>query len=135
MKTTRSILAILAVGLSSLLMTGHGAEPPQKPKSIMEQKLQSAQKVLEGLAVEDLKMVTTNAEELIRLSKSAEWKVLKTPKFELYSEDFRRHAGTMIEESKKKNLDGAALAYVELTLTCVRCHKHVRDTRMTRLDD
>ena len=24
------------------------------------------------------------------------------------------------------NLDGAALKYVELTLSCVNCHKHVR---------
>ena len=29
-----------------------------------------------------------------------------------------------------KNLDGAALSYVDMTLMCVKCHQHVRETKM-----
>ena len=40
----------------------------------------------------------------------------------------------MAKNAKAKNLDGAALDYMDLTMTCVKCHKYVRETRMTRLD-
>ena len=33
----------------------------------------------------------------------------------------------MIRMADDENLDGAALAYVQLTLSCVNCHKIVRD--------
>jgi hypothetical protein len=47
---------------------------------------------------------------------------------------FRRTADTLSKYAKDKNIDGAALTYVELTLSCVKCHKHVRETRWTKLD-
>jgi hypothetical protein len=40
----------------------------------------------------------------------------------------------MVKMAKDKNLDGAALAYVQLTMSCVNCHKYVREIRMTRID-
>jgi len=52
----------------------------------------------------------------------------------LYSNEFRRNAASLVQKAKEKNLDGAALAYVDMTLTCVKCHKHMRETRRTRLD-
>jgi hypothetical protein len=90
--------------------------------------------VLEGVAVKDFDLIVNNAEELVQVSKTAEWKVHKTAQYERYSNDFRRSAETLIEQAKAKNLDGATLAYVDMTLTCVKCHKHVREERMTRLD-
>ena len=79
-------------------------------------------------------MIAKHGDELIDLSKQVEWKVLKTPQYEIHSNQFRRSAETLIKDAKDKNLDAAALTYVELTLTCVRCHKYVREERMTRLD-
>src|SRR5205823_639126 len=92
------------------------------------------QKVLEGIVTSDFKLIAKHADELIDLSKQAEWKVLKTPQYEVHSNEFRRSAETLIKNAKDKNLDAAALTYVEMTLTCVRCHKHVREERLTRFD-
>ena len=58
--------------------------------------------------------------------------VMETPRYEVYSEEFQRVTLTMAKLAGEKNLDGAALAYVDLTLNCVKCHKHVREVRMTR---
>ena len=33
----------------------------------------------------------------------------------------------MQAKAKAKNLDGATLAYVRLTMNCIECHKYVRD--------
>jgi hypothetical protein len=52
----------------------------------------------------------------------------------MYSNQFQNNVEDMIKNAKKKNIDAAALSYVEVTLTCVKCHKHVRAKRMARLD-
>jgi len=114
-------------------MPGHSAGA-DKPESLMKRKLQHSQKVLEGVALQDFKMIERHAEELIQISKLAEWRALKTPTYEIYSNDFRRIASALMENARKKNIDAAALSYVDLTLTCVKCHKHVREIRMTSAD-
>jgi hypothetical protein len=111
------------------------SEPPRKERTPMQRKLDHSQKVLEGLALNDFGLIAKHAEELIDISKSAEWRALNKPMYELLSSDFRRTADNLVRSAKDKNLDGAALSYVELTLTCVKCHKYVREVRMVRLDD
>jgi hypothetical protein len=102
---------------------------------LMHNKLKHAQKVLEGVAVNDFDMIAKHAEELVLLSKKAEWMVFKTPKYELRSNEFRRAAEELIQNAKQKNLDAAALSYMDMTMSCVRCHKYVRQVRQARLDE
>lgn len=116
------------------IVSGHDDQPKPGQRTVsklMRAKLEHAQKVLEGVTLNDFKMVRDHAEELILISKEAEWKTLKTEQYELYSNEFRRNADALITMSKDKNSDGAALAYVDLTLTCIKCHKHVREVRRT----
>ena len=106
----------------------------KRAKSVMHRKLTHAERVLEGLANNDFDKITRNAETLLNLTKEAEWMVLKTPGYEVHSNEFRRKVEDVVARAKEKNLDGAALGYVEMTLSCVRCHKYVRGVRMTRLE-
>jgi hypothetical protein len=128
-------LILTLAGLLALVpvMAGHAAEQDTL-KALMVKKLENSQKVLEALAMGDFERIGKHAEELIRISKAVEFRVLKTPQYEIYSNDFRRNAEALVLMAKGKNLDGAALAYVELTLSCVKCHKHVREVRMARAD-
>lgn len=112
------------------LPSGHAEE--QQVPALMKKKLEHAQQVLEGIALNDFDKIAAGAGDLIQTSKAAEWRVLKTAPYEVYSTEFRAAAETMRQNAKVKNLDGAALAYVELTLTCVKCHKHVREVRMAQ---
>jgi len=125
----------LAAALAALLptMSGH-TQQADKVSELMKKKITYSQKVLEGIALNDFDLIAANAKELILVSQKAEWLVLQTPEYKLHSNDFRRSAETMVTQSKAKNLDAVALAYVEMTLTCVKCHKHVREIRMARLD-
>jgi hypothetical protein len=122
-----------AMSLSLVAMSGDGQE--KGLKELMQRKLQSAQKALEGLALGDFDKIAKNAEELILVSKATQWKVLNSAEYELFSGEFRRRADNLVQAAKDKNLDGASLAYVEVTLSCVKCHKYVREVRMSRLDD
>ena len=135
MKKTSIVLSLLILVAWIPLLHVLGKDPPKKEadvKELMQQKLRHSQKVLEAIATNDFDGLAKHADELIILSKEAEWKVLKTPRYEAYSNDFRRNAEALIQSAKEKNLDAAALAYVDLTLNCVKCHKHVREVRMTR---
>jgi hypothetical protein len=108
-----------------------GDDSDSKVKKLMHRKLEHAQKVLEGIALNDFKEITKHGEELMQISKEAEWQAIKTPRYELHSNEFRRAVDTLLEKAKDKNLDGVALAYVDLTLSCVKCHKYVRDRQDT----
>src|SRR5439155_24274065 len=104
-----------------------GEDSDNKTKKLMRRKLEHAQKVLEGIALNDFKEITKHGEELMQISKDAEWQAIKTPRYEVHRNEFRRAVDTLLERAKEKNLDGAALSYVDLTLSCVKCHKYVRD--------
>jgi hypothetical protein len=101
---------------------------------LMQRKLRESQKVLEGIALGKFEDIANHAEELIEVSKAASFRVLKTPRYELYSKEFQQTAEALAKNANGKNLDAAALSYVELTLTCVKCHKHVREVKMVRLE-
>jgi hypothetical protein len=130
------VLVVLALLLGIPTLSGHGGEPKKGDRlsDLMHKKLAASQGVLEGIALNDFKKIGAQADELIAVSKQVEWKVIKTPKYELYSNDFRRTAENLGQSAKDKNIDAAALHYVELTLTCVKCHKYVRETRDTSAD-
>ena len=102
------------------------AEPPKEP-TVMQRKLAHAQKVLEGLATEDYGKIGKNADGLLDCVKDATWKIAQTDRYVLYSDDFRRGVEGMRKAAKDKKIDAAALAYVDITLTCVKCHRYLRD--------
>jgi hypothetical protein len=135
MKRILSLVVTAAVAFAPPLLAGHGQERPKgKAAELMRKKLQQSQQVLEGIALNDFNKIVQHADELILISKETEFKVMKTPKYELYTDEFRRNAEELVKKAKDKNIDGATLAYMELTLTCVRCHKHTREERMTFRD-
>jgi cytochrome c556 len=81
----------------------------------------------------DFAKISRSAEKLVQLTRTEEWMVYKTPRYEVHSNEFRRAAEMILQKSEKKNLDGVAYAYLDLTMTCVRCHQYVREVKDARL--
>jgi hypothetical protein len=135
-------IAALAVALAA----GHAPSqdkkkdpPPAKedPKSaqakLMAEKLKQAQKLLDGLATNDFAKISKSADELLVISKTAEFTAArKNREYELHTNNFRRALEEVAKKSKEKNLEGATLGYVDMTLTCVRCHQHTREAGNAR---
>lgn len=120
-------ITLLFIPLSALLVAAAQPEPGQEPaKGFMRAKLSHAQKILEGVTLEDLGSVAKHAEQLKLLSFDASWQVLQTEDYARHSEDFRRAADRLADAAAENNLDGAVLAYFRLTQNCVDCHRHVR---------
>ena len=97
--------------------------------SFMKRKLTNSKNIVSGLATEDFELIEKSSQDLMLLSQEAEWKVMTTPAYLEMSRDFRASAKRVREAAKKKNLDGATLAYFEVTLSCVRCHKYIRNKK------
>lgn len=121
------LLAALGVGLWSTQGQGQQAD---KVGAFMRAKLVHSQKALEGLATGDFDMIAKNSQDMSLLSQAATWQVLQTPEYRDRSTEFRRSVDAMTEAARNKNLEGAALAYVDVTMKCVNCHKYVRQVRM-----
>jgi hypothetical protein len=132
----KRFLVFFGVGLIACVLSyslGRSQEP-QGAKVFMRAKLEHSQKLLEGLVMEDYNAINKNAQALSLLSLAASWQVLQTPEYAQQSLEFRRAADAVHNAAEKKNLDGAALAYMEMTMKCVNCHKYVRGVRMAAAD-
>src|SRR5262249_57665905 len=138
------VMVTFTVAIFGPILRGFGTTPdrPGEDKAappsadamtkLMRKKLEHAQKLLEGIAIDDLKKVDDNAGDLMTLSELAEFRALKTLDYERHTNDFRRTLDDMRRGAKNKNLEAVTLAYMDMTMTCVRCHTHVRETRIAR---
>lgn len=81
----------------------------------------------EGLAIADFDLIDRGAQRLSLVSEDASWQVLQTEDYLRHSVEFRRSCDALRKSAREKNLDGAALAWMEVTMRCIQCHKYVRD--------
>ena len=105
---------------------------PDKVAAFMRAKLAHSQNVLEGLAVEDFDLIDRGANDLALASQASSWQVLQTADYARHSDEFRRSCNALRAAAKARNLDGAALAWMEVTMKCIQCHKYVRDPERSR---
>lgn len=122
------------VVLTGMLWQSASAQETDKVAIFMKAKLEHSQKVLEGLTMEDFDKIAKHAQEMSLLSQASTWQVLQTPEYHDRSVEFRRSVEGLTEMARKKNLEGSALAYVDVTMKCVSCHKYVRKVRMAHVD-
>lgn len=111
--------------------TAEAARTPALQK-FMRVKLSLTQGVLEGLVLEDFDRINRNSNALLLLTAAAEWKQKDTPLYSQHSAEFRAAVKELREASQKQNLEGAALAYLHLTSSCVECHRYVRSTLIAK---
>jgi hypothetical protein len=123
---------IIALSLVAVAWGGQEVYAQHRLRQLMADKLQASQRLLEGLALGDFKKIATQADNLVQLAGQAEWIAYKTNRYEQRSNEFRRAAELIAQKAKEKNLEGATLAYLDLTWSCVRCHEYVREVRDAR---
>jgi len=136
-KERRIVVAI--VGTISMSMSGlwaPAADPPVdkdlrgRVAIFMRAKLASSQSVLEGLVTEKFDLVIRGGQRMILMSKAAEWNAGEGDVYKRDTARFVDAAEELIKHAKAKNIEGATLSYLQLTMSCVDCHKHVRATRV-----
>ena len=117
------ILALLSGGTQSSFAE---ADKDSAVKEAMRQKLVYSQEVMAGITLADYERIAKNAKKLVELSNKTNWYSRQVPEYELFLNEFRRNAQDLVSAGEQKNVDAATLAYVQMTFSCVSCHKFLR---------
>ncbi|MFT5092324.1 MAG: hypothetical protein ACI93T_001143 [Porticoccaceae bacterium] len=96
-------------------------------KSFMHAKLQATHQVVDGLAFEDFARIERGADELLRMTELASWKLRRDPLYMHYSSDFESTALRLRDAARARSIEKATFAYMHLTVSCTACHQHVRN--------
>ena len=121
---TMSILVVFSVGAGTLF-SGYQEQQQILPNTapFMQRKLDDAGEILAGLATEDFQKIGKASQDMMVLSHEADWNVFQTPEYLRMSSEFRSSAERLRDVANESNLDGATLAYFEVTLNCPSCHQ------------
>ena len=117
---------LLAGVLLATTVTTAGSTQLPRLDQLMRQKLAHAQDLLEAVVLADHVAIERLANELVLLSEASTWSPLQTPEYLHYASNFRESTKILIDDAEARDIDGVSLSYMEMTLTCVQCHKHVR---------
>lgn len=126
----RTALVLAGLAMAATFLAARAQEPRQHSRAeFMRLKLEYSKQVLEGLTMENYETLIKNARALKKLSQAAEWEVPTIPnagEYIVFTTEFQRLTDELAKKAGEKNLDGATLAYLRLTMNCVNCHKYVR---------
>jgi hypothetical protein len=128
----RIILAATVVALCALAAQQAWAQEgrEQDVNFWMKKKLDYSQSILSGLATADFDAIGKNAESMSRLSKLEKW--VRRSDADEYRAQLRVFLAAnkdLTRAAEQKNIDGATLAFTQMTFSCVNCHKALRDEK------
>ena len=128
---TPIIMALLALARIACAQEPRIKDPTTV--EIMKQKLEYAHYILNAIATENFDLMGANAEKLSKLTEAAQWQRRESPDYETLRTAFKQSADALAKAAKDRNADAASLAYVQLTLNCVNCHKFMRKPKVASL--
>ncbi len=118
--------ALISIGVWQVQAQQPVDASPKRLQPLMQQKLDHSKSILEALAVEDYSQLAKSAQALSLLSLESNWNVLTTDEYIQQSAAFRHACRVIQEAAHEKNVDRAALGFMDLTVRCVECHKYLR---------
>jgi hypothetical protein len=127
----KSVAQALALALiASLACTAIGKDDQSDRSSIwMKQKLRASQAILKGLADGDFEGIGANAQSMNLMEHLEKWARAGKPDYQTQLRLFEFANRELIHSASTQNLEAATLAYTQLTVSCVNCHKLVRDSK------
>ena len=92
----------------------------------MTQKLRFSQNIFAGLATADFDAIAANAQSMRALNKVEAFVRRNPPSYRTQLKAFQFANEELIRTAQQDNLDGAAMAFTQMTISCVNCHKQLR---------
>ncbi len=102
------------------------AEDDHSTNIDMQKKLEYSRDLLNGLVMEDFDKITQSAQALNKLGRR-KWIENESSAYRTQNQVFWFTTGTLLMAAEEKNIDGATLSYTQMTVSCVNCHKLLRD--------
>lgn len=137
MSTMKVLTLVLTLG-GTLLFTATYWTEAQEPRALnavpakdasilMQAKLASSQRIVEGLMAGDFSRIHTGASQLAEICEAKNWRRLEDQVVVHYRAELLRSSLKLKELARAENLDGAAYAYMGTLTTCINCHQYSRD--------
>lgn len=123
--TCVSVLLIV-VCLQNVTRAATEEQGQQKTSFWMKQKLQLSQNILAGLTAGDFEKITASAESMSVLNHLEGFVRRQSPGYKAQVTFFQFANDELIRAAHQKNLERATLAFTQLTISCVNCHKQLR---------
>jgi hypothetical protein len=98
-----------------------------EPSLWMRKKLDYSKEILEGISTADFDQIAKNAEAMRALGKVEAFVRSRTPGYRTQMQIFDEANAEILKQANRDNLEGSALAFTQLTISCVNCHKQIRE--------
>ena len=125
---------VVAAGLALVIFgvaTGLSAQTPRLGR-LMRQKLVHASEVLAAVVTSDWEALAESSAELEAISQDPGWAALPTSQYAQQSAAFLDAVRDLQAAARSRDLDLAPQAYLDLTMSCVRCHREVALARVAQ---
>ena len=123
--TTVAMMAFISTTHATSVARGDDGKA-QEPSIWMKQKLVASQNILAGLTKGDYEAIEKNAQSMLVVGYLEKWVRAEYSGIPQMMKDFEYANKALTLAAREKNLDGATIGYVQLTISCVQCHKLVR---------
>jgi hypothetical protein len=125
--TTLATLTLMMAMLAVHPARGRDEQAKEPEASIwMKQELVASQYILGGLTKADFGAIEKNAQSMLAVGYLEKCVRAYIPEYQKMMEDFEYANKSLTLAAREKNLDGATIAYLQLTISRVNCHKVVR---------
>lgn len=124
---------VLLLSTAGAMSDDPAAEKPErKPDVWMQKKLKFSQQVLAGIAAGDFDQIAKAADTLKGMDKIESFIRARTPRYRVQLQLFQDANEEILRQANAENLEGVTLAFNQLTISCVNCHKHLREQEKER---
>ena len=137
-----AVSLLAAVALAGAIATAQDKQPsekkPQEPRKLIEKiedknpsiwmkkKLDYSQAILAGIATEDFDKIADNARAMKGLGKFEAFVRSRNAAYTRQLQTFEDINDEILRQADNDNVEGVALAFTQLTVNCVNCHKVLR---------
>lgn len=121
-----SLAIAIALATTAALVT---SQTDATTKTLMKAKTAYAHRLLDAVVLEDFDVIQDQAFRLKAVAETADWYTAESSQFVRETESFIRAADRLFQAAQENNGDAAALAYMDLTLSCVHCHRYLKNSQ------
>lgn len=124
--------SIISATIFLLLTIPTMADQAPQLSRVMREKLTHSQAILGAVVTSNWATMDRESRALVKAAQDPAWTALKAPEYVRYSDAFLDALKRLGTASAGKDLDAATDAQVELTRSCVQCHRYLMRQRLAR---
>lgn len=121
------LLPFVVIGVAAAEAAEEKSEREKSASVWMTKKLDYSKEILAGITVADAERVKIAAGHMRTLNKVEAFVRSRNPAYREQLKAFQDANEEILRRSEADDLEGAATAFSQMTTSCIRCHKVLRD--------